>query len=103
MLRASEGLPREHLPTLLRKGRQAPWAKLAGFRSQTATLSQHCVPGLDSTLHGAHYLQRQHSTQAPTQNSFPESQGRAGTELGHPHVSADLTHLCFTFRLLKIR
>lgn len=76
---------------------------LTGLRSQTATLSQHCVPGLDSALHGAHYPQRQHSAQAPTWSGFPVSQGRAGAELGHPHVSADLTHLCFTCRLLKIR
>lgn len=45
MLTASEGLPREHLLTLLRKWQQAPsWAKPTSFRSQSATLSQHRAP-----------------------------------------------------------
>lgn len=45
MLTASEGLPREHLPTLLRKRQWAPlWAKLASFRSQSATLSERRAP-----------------------------------------------------------
>lgn len=45
MLTASKGLPREFLPTLLRKRQQTPsWAETTSFGSQTATLSQHCVP-----------------------------------------------------------
>lgn len=45
MLTARQGLPGEHLPTLLRKRQQAPsQAETTSFRSQSATLTQHRVP-----------------------------------------------------------